>query len=159
MVEMKYSIAAERDRSDAWAVLLAGGDGTRLQSLTFKVAGDSRPKQFCRIFGSRSLLAHTRERLRPIFREDRTMFVVTRAHEAFYKRNSPTLTPPKSWRNRGTGEPGWPSSWRSFESCNMTQMRSSPSFRPTTSSRTTRRLLRRFNRPSAQQESTQSHLF
>jgi mannose-1-phosphate guanylyltransferase len=106
MVEMKYSIAAERDRSDAWAVLLAGGDGTRLQSLTFKVAGDSRPKQFCRIFGSRSLLAHTRERLRPIFREDRTMFVVTRAHEAFYKEElsdadaSKVVAQPG---NRGTG--------------------------------------------------------
>ena len=27
-----------------WAVVLAGGDGTRLQSLTLKIAGDQRPK-------------------------------------------------------------------------------------------------------------------
>ena len=51
-----------------WAVLLAGGDSTRLQSLTVKIAGDSRPKQFCRIFGMTSLLGKTRERLRPVFR-------------------------------------------------------------------------------------------
>jgi len=39
-----------------WAVLLAGGEGTRLQSLTRKIAGDSRPKQFCGVLGGRSLL-------------------------------------------------------------------------------------------------------
>jgi mannose-1-phosphate guanylyltransferase len=81
---MKYSTDAERDRPDAWAVLLAGGDGTRLKGLTRKITGDLRPKQFCRLFGDRSLLAHTRKRLRPIFRDDRTLFVVTKGHETFY---------------------------------------------------------------------------
>jgi mannose-1-phosphate guanylyltransferase len=33
--------------------MLAGGDGTRLQNLTRKIAGDSRPKQFCSITGTR----------------------------------------------------------------------------------------------------------
>jgi hypothetical protein len=60
---------ANEVQRDAWAVILAGGDGTRLQKLTSKIAGDSRPKQFCRIFGNKSLLGHTRERLRPVFRE------------------------------------------------------------------------------------------
>jgi mannose-1-phosphate guanylyltransferase len=83
--EMKHSTDAEQDRPNAWAVLLAGGDGTRLQSLTRKITGDLRPKQFCRIFGDRSLLGHTRKRLRPIFREDRTIFVVTKDHEPFYR--------------------------------------------------------------------------
>jgi len=67
-----------------WAVLLAGGDGTRLQSLTARIAGDSRPKQFCRIFGKGSLLGETRDRLRPVFRPDRQVFVVTRTHKEFY---------------------------------------------------------------------------
>jgi mannose-1-phosphate guanylyltransferase len=89
-----------------WAVLLAGGDGTRLQSLTFKIAGDSRPKQFCRFFGTTSLLGQTRERLRPVFRRDRELFVVARAHEQFYREDlsdvddSRILVQP---RNRGTG--------------------------------------------------------
>jgi hypothetical protein len=39
-----------------WAVVLAGGDGTRLQSLTVRIAGDARPKQFCSIFEEESLL-------------------------------------------------------------------------------------------------------
>src|SRR5437879_217755 len=91
---------------DAWAVILAGGDGTRLQKLTSKIAGDSRPKQFCRIFGNKSLLGHTRERLRPVFRETRTMFVVSKAHEAFYNdelSDAPTSNLVVQPANRGTG--------------------------------------------------------
>jgi hypothetical protein len=53
---MKYYIAAGQDRRSPWAVLLAWGDGTRLQSLTLKIAGDSRPNQFCHPFGGGSLL-------------------------------------------------------------------------------------------------------
>jgi mannose-1-phosphate guanylyltransferase len=97
---------ANEGQRDAWAVILAGGDGTRLQKLTSKIAGDSRPKQFCRIFGSTSLLGHTRERLRPVFRETRTMFVVTKAHEKFF--NDELSDAPESNlvvqpANRGTG--------------------------------------------------------
>jgi mannose-1-phosphate guanylyltransferase len=65
--------------------MLAGGDGTRLQSLTLKIAGDSRPKQFCSVIGGESLLAQTRARLEPLFHVDRTLFVVTRAHETYYR--------------------------------------------------------------------------
>jgi mannose-1-phosphate guanylyltransferase len=70
---------AERVAPPIWAIVLAGGDGIRLKDLTLKIDGDSRPKQFSRIFGDRSLLGHTRERLKPIFGDDRLMFVVTRA--------------------------------------------------------------------------------
>jgi len=68
-----------------WAVVLAGGDGTRLQELTYSIAGDARPKQFCHFFGGKSLLGHTRERIGPLFHDDRTLFVLTRAHEAYYR--------------------------------------------------------------------------
>ncbi len=59
-VEARTGVRKSRHR---WAVVLAGGDGIRLQSLTLKIAGDSRPKQFCSIFGGESLLAQTRARL------------------------------------------------------------------------------------------------
>jgi len=39
-----------------WALVLAGGDGTRLQSLTRLIAGAPIPKQYCRLVGDRSLL-------------------------------------------------------------------------------------------------------
>src|SRR5260370_24211500 len=89
-----------------WAVLLAGGDGTRLHSLTLKIAGDSRPKQFCRIFGGKSLLTQTEERLEPLFRRDRTTFVVTRDHERYYGEDLGRTDPSRiivQPQNRGTG--------------------------------------------------------
>src|ERR1700722_12826680 len=67
-----------------WAVVLAGGDGTRLQSLTRMIAGENRPKQFCRFYGSRTLLAHTRSRLARVISPDQTLFAVVKNHERFY---------------------------------------------------------------------------
>ena len=89
-----------------WAIVLAGGDGTRLQGLTRKIDGDARPKQFSRIFGDRSLLSHTRERLKPIFGDHRLMFVVTKEHESFYKNELADVEPScilEQPANRGTG--------------------------------------------------------
>ena len=89
-----------------WAVVLAGGDGTRLQKLTLKIDGDARPKQFSSIFGASSLLGHTRQRLRRIYPNDRVMFVLKRDHERFYKEEladvdaSRIIAQPA---NRGTG--------------------------------------------------------
>ncbi|HTW63710.1 MAG TPA: sugar phosphate nucleotidyltransferase [Bryobacteraceae bacterium] len=73
------------DQKHQWAVVLAGGEGTRLRELTHKIAGDSRPKQFCEFFGGASLLNQTRERIAPLFHQDRTLFVLARAHERFYR--------------------------------------------------------------------------
>jgi mannose-1-phosphate guanylyltransferase len=103
---MEHSTTRELDEASAWAVVLAGGSGTRVQNLTRKIEGDQRPKQFCRMLGGRSLLGDTRERLRPIFPEDRTFFVMTKAHEMFYTEE---LSDVDSSRivaqplNRGTG--------------------------------------------------------
>src|SRR5262249_34330955 len=69
-----------------WAALLAGGDGTRLQQITRRISGDSRPKQFCDLFGRGRLLSQTRERIRSLFPAERQVSVVTRAHERFYSR-------------------------------------------------------------------------
>ncbi len=66
------------------AVILAGGDGVRLRPLSRLISGDDRPKQFCPMFGDQSLLAHTRQRLAGLFEADKTLFVVTKAHESFY---------------------------------------------------------------------------
>ena len=44
-------------KSNPWAVILAGGDGTRLKELSRLISGDNRPKQFCALFGGGSLLA------------------------------------------------------------------------------------------------------
>lgn len=72
------------NHQQAWAVVLAGGDGTRLQAFTRLIAGEDRPKQFCRLYGGRTLLAQTRSRLAPAISPERTLFSVVKHHERFY---------------------------------------------------------------------------
>jgi mannose-1-phosphate guanylyltransferase len=94
-----------RDSAHEWAVILAGGDGMRLQELSFLVSGDRRPKQFCSFFGGKSLLEHTRERLQPVFHEDNTLFALNRAHEIHYSRQLLDVPPNRKLvqpSNRGT---------------------------------------------------------
>lgn len=75
----------EQPKRTAWAVILAGGDGVRLRPLSRLIAGDDRPKQFCRIFGDGTLLAQTRARLAPIVEDDNTLFVLTKSHESYFR--------------------------------------------------------------------------
>ena len=67
-----------------WALILAGGDGTRLRPLTMQVAGDSRPKQFCPLIDGETLLDRTRRRLDLLVRFDHQTIVVTRTHEPYW---------------------------------------------------------------------------
>ncbi len=84
MVELMRSENQRVNRQKAWAVVLAGGDGTRLRSFTRSITGDDRPKQFCPLYGGRTLLAHTRARLAPAISPERTLFTVVKHHENFY---------------------------------------------------------------------------
>lgn len=72
-------------KQQRWAVILAGGDGTRLQTLTRTISGDDRPKQFCPIIGGRTLLDQTRRRVARAVPAEQTLTVVTQTHERFYK--------------------------------------------------------------------------
>jgi mannose-1-phosphate guanylyltransferase len=88
-----------------WAVILAGGDGTRLKSLTRKIAGDERPKQFCSVLGKRTLLEETRSRVALEIASERTLYVVNRLHEPYYEPilgNEPARDLVVQPSNRGT---------------------------------------------------------
>src|SRR5215813_2897126 len=63
-----------------WALVLAGGDGTRLQSLTHLIAGAPIPKQYCRILGPRSLLETTLGRIAALVTAERTLAIINRDH-------------------------------------------------------------------------------
>jgi mannose-1-phosphate guanylyltransferase len=75
--------AVQRNR---WAVILAGGDGTRLQRLTRFICGDDRPKQFCPILDGYTLLAHTVRRAERSISTPQILFALTRTHREFYVR-------------------------------------------------------------------------
>ena len=67
-----------------WGVILAGGDGKRLLSLTRRITGDERPKQFCAVVGRETLLDQTRDRIRRLIRPEHTVVMLTKAHDRFF---------------------------------------------------------------------------
>lgn len=69
-----------------WAVVLAGGEGKRLESLTRALYGTSLPKQFAVLTGKRSLLQATVERISGLVPRERTIVVVCAAHEELARR-------------------------------------------------------------------------
>jgi mannose-1-phosphate guanylyltransferase len=68
-----------------WGIVLAGGNGVRLKALSRFISGDDRPKQFCPLFGGKTLLGMTRERIAQTIAPEKTVFVVVRDHERYYR--------------------------------------------------------------------------
>ena len=89
-----------------WAVILAGGDGARLEPLTQLLSGDARPKQFCRLLARHTLLGATRARVCHIVAPQRTLYVVNSQHQAYYRDELADVRPEQLVEqpaNRGTG--------------------------------------------------------
>jgi len=92
--------------NNAWAIVLAGGDGNRLHGLTMDVSGVSVPKQFCSLTGGQSLLADTLQRAASVVEPDHICVVLAAQHQRWWE---PMLSEmPKSNiivqpSNRGTG--------------------------------------------------------
>lgn len=71
-------------RRDRWAIILAGGDGTRLRSYTRNLTGDDRPKQFCALLRNETLLDQTRRRVALQIAPSQVMFSFTETHRNFF---------------------------------------------------------------------------
>jgi mannose-1-phosphate guanylyltransferase len=99
------SSLVEHDRSDRWGVILAGGDGKRLLPLTRQLTGEERPKQFCALSGTDTLLKETWQRVSHVVPQSHMLLVLTRTHERFYGdhiRGIPTCNVLVQPYNRGT---------------------------------------------------------
>ena len=87
----RLHLVEHRDRSspasaqNRWGIVLAGGDGTRLQCLTRLICGDERPKQFCSLLSQETLLCEARNRAARSIAEDQTIYAVTEAHRPYFQ--------------------------------------------------------------------------
>lgn len=66
--------------SSRWAIVLAGGEGTRMQPLVRRWLGVNKPKQYCAFVGSRSMFQHTVDRAAVVTDPERIVAVVARDH-------------------------------------------------------------------------------
>jgi mannose-1-phosphate guanylyltransferase len=81
-------VACLTNGGNRWGVILAGGDGTRLQKLTRLICGDERPKQFCPLFGGKTLLEQTLQRSVRTIPEERIIVSLTAHHSKWYSREA-----------------------------------------------------------------------
>ncbi len=72
-------------QSERAALILAGGDGTRLRGFTREIFGEEIPKQFCRLWGKQTLLEQTRRRAALLVEPARMLTVFTAGHARFYQ--------------------------------------------------------------------------
>jgi mannose-1-phosphate guanylyltransferase len=79
--------------TNRYAIILAGGDGTRLQSMTRAITGDNRPKQFVPVIGGTTLLDQTRRRVALTVAPEHTFIVVTQKHRHFYDSLAHEISP------------------------------------------------------------------
>lgn len=76
--------STDEQRKHEWGVILAGGDGTRLKSLSRRITGDERPKQFCPLISDMSLVKETQKRIALELPKEQTLFLINRLHEPYY---------------------------------------------------------------------------
>jgi hypothetical protein len=93
-----------RQQRRFWVVILSGGDGRRLGSLTTNTDGVSAPKQYCSLNGGTSLLQLSLQRALRLVPRERIVLVVTEARRRCWEPN--LFAQPRSSgvpSNRGTG--------------------------------------------------------
>jgi len=64
----------------SWAIVLAGGEGTRMKRFVTSQFGTARPKQYCVFTGTRSMLQHGLDRISRVVDSDRIVTVIGKGH-------------------------------------------------------------------------------
>jgi mannose-1-phosphate guanylyltransferase len=92
--------------NNTWALVLAGGEGSRLRSLTTRPCGTSVPKQFCSLHGGHTLLEDALKRAIGVASPAKICTIVAQQHREWWQeplRHMPTSNVIVQPRNRGTG--------------------------------------------------------
>lgn len=95
----------DQPRGKLWAMVLAGGNGVRLQPLTRRLYGEDRPKQYAALVGSRSLLRQTLDRVGLLIPTDRTLVVSQRHHVRYVTEEFGFTATRQCWSSRRMGAP------------------------------------------------------
>lgn len=66
-----------------WAIVLAGGEGTRMASFLRARLGEKRPKQYCVLYRDASMLEHTWQRASQVASSERIVTVIGRGHRNY----------------------------------------------------------------------------
>jgi mannose-1-phosphate guanylyltransferase len=83
----------ESPQARQWAVVLAGGSGSRLEPLTSRYMGGHVPKQYCSLFGDRSLLGDALERAQQFTARERIVTIVASNHRPYWERDLQGMDP------------------------------------------------------------------
>lgn len=78
------------DGGQRWAIILAGGEGTRLSLLTINRFGEHRPKQYCAFLGERTMFDHTMDRAVGFVGRQRIVTVIGHGHMRFLAKPRPS---------------------------------------------------------------------
>ena len=76
----------DRTTSPRWALVLAGGDGTRMAPVMEHWFGEMRPKQFCAFTGRKSMIEHTWERAVSVAPSDHVLTIAVNKHRRYFGR-------------------------------------------------------------------------
>jgi mannose-1-phosphate guanylyltransferase len=79
----------ETHRTVLWGLVLAAGDGKRLQPYVQELNGGHLPKQFVNFIGQRSMLEHTFERAEKLIPPEKILTIVGKHHLALGRRTQP----------------------------------------------------------------------
>jgi len=91
-------MAIQDRRENLWAIVLAAGEGTRLSTLTRFLHGWNMPKQFAALWGGRTFLARTLDRIAAIVPRQRTVVVVADDCRALAETHVRDYSEVKNWK-------------------------------------------------------------
>lgn len=98
--------AGTASSSRPWALVLAGGEGSRLRQITTDATGQPVPKQFCSLTGGRTLLQEAIGRAANVAATDRICTIVSESHRRWWTRvlaRQPAQNVIVQPQGRGTG--------------------------------------------------------
>jgi mannose-1-phosphate guanylyltransferase len=98
-------IRSSQSTAHTWGLVLAGGEGSRLRSLTTRPCGTSVPKQFCSLRGGHTLLEDALKRAAGITAPERICTIVAQQHREWWSDQLREVAPTNvivQPRNRGT---------------------------------------------------------